>query len=360
MLAPILLLLSFQPADATRVKDIAFVEGVRDNQLVGYGLVVGLNGSGDKTGTIFTIRSLKNLLSHMGVTTFADSVKVKNVAAVMLTANLPPFGRAGTRMDVVVSSLGDAASLQGGSLIRTSLKGPDGAVYAVAQGTVTVGGLSVSSESGSSVQKNHPTVGRVINGAIIEREVPFEFNDQKDIHVTLHEPDFTTVIRLQEVINQHFGGEIAEALDPGTLRVQVPSRYESNVVALVADLETLEVEPDVAARVVLNERTGTIVIGSNVRVSTIAISHGNLTIQIKESKQVSQPLPFSGGETTVVAESEITTEEEKGEIIVLESGVSIGDLVKALNAIGASPRDLIIIFEAVKAAGALQAKLEII
>ncbi len=360
MLAPILLLMSFQPADATRVKDIAFVEGVRDNQLVGYGLVVGLNGTGDKTGTIFTVRSLKNLLSHMGVTTFADSVKVKNVAAVMLTANLPPFGRAGTRMDVMVSSLGDAASLQGGSLIRTSLKGPDGAIYAVAQGTVTVGGLAVSSERGSSLQKNHPTVGRVINGAIIEREVPFEFNDQKDIHISLHEPDFTTVTRLQEVINRHFGDEIAEALDPGTIRVQVPSRYESNVVALVADLETLEVEPDVAARVVLNERTGTIVIGSNVRVSTIAISHGNLTIQIKESKQVSQPLPFSGGETTVVAESEITTEEEKGEIIVLESGVSIGDLVKALNAIGASPRDLIIIFEAVKAAGALQAKLEII
>lgn len=218
----------------------------------------------------------------------------------------------------------------------------------------------MGSESGSSVQKNHPTVGRIINGAIIEREVPFEFNDQKDIHISLHEPDFTTVTRLQEVINRHFGDEIAEALDPGTLRVQVPSRYESNVVALVADLETLEVEPDVAARVVLNERTGTIVIGSNVTVSTIAISHGNLTIQIKESKQVSQPLPFSGGETTVVAESEITTEEEKGEIIVIESGVSIGDLVKALNAIGASPRDLIIIFEAVKAAGALQAKLEII
>ncbi len=233
MLAPILLLLSFQPTDATRVKDIAFVEGVRDNQLVGYGLVVGLNGTGDKTGTIFTIRSLKNLLSHMGVSTFADSVKVKNVAAVMLTANLPPFGRAGTRMDVMVSSLGDAASLQGGSLIRTSLKGPDGAIYAVAQGTVIVGGFAVGSESGSSVQKNHPTVGRIINGAIIEREVPFEFNDQKDIHISLHEPDFTTVTRLQEVINRHFGDEIAEALDPGTLRVQVPSRYESNVVALV-------------------------------------------------------------------------------------------------------------------------------
>lgn len=357
----LVLVLGVRPAEGARVKDIAFVEGVRDNQLVGYGLVVGLNGTGDKTGTIFTVRSLKNLLSHMGVSTFLDSVNVKNVAAVMVTANLPPFGRAGTRMDVMVSSLGDASSLQGGSLLRTPLKGPDGAIYAVAQGTVIVGGFSVGSESGSSVTKNHPTVGNVISGAIIEREIPFEFNDQKDILVSLREPDFTTVVRLQEVINRHFGADIATALDPGTLRVHVPGRYRGDVVGLVADLESLKVEPDIVAKVVLNERTGTVVIGSNVRISTIALSHGNLTIQVKESDRVSQPPPFStGGTTTVVNESEITVDEEKAEVIVLDSGVNIGDLARALNSIGVTPRDLIIIFQSIKAAGALQAKLEII
>lgn len=359
MAASLMLLNSVGPADASRIKDIADVEGVRSNQLVGYGLVVGLNGTGDKSQTIFTIRSLKNLLSHMGITTFLDDIKVKNVAAVMVTADLPPFGRAGSKMDVVVSSLGDATSLQGGSLLRTPLKGPDGNIYSVAQGTVVVGGLAVGSESGSSYTLNHPTVGRIVNGAMIEREIPFEFNDQKDILVSLHSPDFTTVTRVQEVINRHFDAELAEALDPGSLRVRVPGRYQGSVVAMVADLETLNVEPDTAARVVLNERTGTVVIGSNVRISTVALSHGNLTVEVKETKRVSQPPPFSGGETVTVPESEISVEERKEKLIVVDSGVNIGTLAKALNAIGASPRDLIIIFQAIKAAGALQAKLEI-
>ena len=355
----LILLFGARTAEGIRIKDIAEVEGVRSNQLVGYGLVVGLNGTGDKTGTIFTVRSLKNLLSHMGVSTFLDDVKVKNVAAVMVTADLPPFARSGSRMDVLVSSLGDASSLKGGSLLRTSLKGPDGAIYAVAQGTVVVGGLGVGSESGSSFSLNHPTVGRVVNGAVVEREIPFEFNDQKDILISLHFPDFTTVTRVQEVVNRQFGANIAEALDPGTIRVRVPGRYQDNVVALVADLEALQVNPDMPARVVLNERTGTVVIGSNVKISTVAISHGDLTVEVRETQRVSQPPPFSSGETVTVPESEITVEEEKGRLLVVESGVSIGDLAKALNAIGASPRDLIIIFQAIKAAGALHAKLEI-
>lgn len=359
VLAALVLLLGPNAAEASRIKDIADVEGVRSNQLVGYGLIVGLKGTGDKTQTIFTVRSLKNLLSHMGVTTFLDDVKVKNVAAVMVTADLPPFGRAGSKMDVVVSSLGDATSLQGGYLLRAPLKGPDGNIYAVAQGTVVVGGLAVGGASGSSFTLNHPTVGRIVSGAVIEREIPFEFNDQKDILVSLRSPDFTTVTRVQEVLNRHFGAEIAKALDPGTIRVRVPGRYQGNVVAMVADLETLNVEPDAPARVVLNERTGTVVIGSNVHISTVALSHGNLTVEVRESQRVSQPPPFSGGETVTVPESEITVEEKKKKLIVVESGANIGDLAKALNAIGASPRDLIIIFQAIKAAGALQAKLEI-
>jgi flagellar P-ring protein precursor FlgI len=353
------LLIGASSAWATRIKDIADVEGVRSNQLVGYGLVVGLKGTGDKTQTIFTVRSLKNLLSHMGISTFLDDIKVKNVAAVIVTADLPPFGRAGSKMDVVVSSLGDATSLQGGALLRTPLKGPDGNIYAVAQGTVVVGGLAVGGESGSSFTLNHPTVGRIVNGAVIEREIPFEFNDQKDIMVSLHTPDFTTVIRVQEAIDRHFGADIAEALDPGTVRIRVPGKYQGNVVALVADLETIGVQPDAPARVVLNERTGTVVIGSNVKISTVALSHGNLTVEVRESKKISQPPPFSGGETVTVPESEISVEQKKEKLLVVESGVNIGDLAKALNALGATPRDLIIIFQAIKAAGALQAKLEI-
>jgi flagellar P-ring protein precursor FlgI len=348
-------------AYGVRIKDIADIKGVRQNQLVGYGLVVGLNGTGDSDNAIFTIQSMVSMLERMGVTVQAKDIQVDNVAAVMVTADLPAFARSGSRIDVLVSSIGDAENLQGGTLLFTPLKAADQQVYAVAQGPVSTGGFVVGSASGSGVQKNFPTVGRVVNGALIEKEIPHKFNQKQSLTLTLHSPDFTTSTRVARAINIAFYDQIAQSHDAATIEVKVPEKYMGKVVALVTMIESLGVTPDTVSKVIINERTGTVIMGENVRISTVAIAHGNLSIEIKEDLNVSQPLPFSRrGETAVTPESEVEVQEGNNPIFLMNSSVSIAAVVKALNALGVSPRDLISIFQALKAAGALQAELEII
>jgi len=354
-----ILIVLVSPADAIRIKDIADIKGVRHNQLVGYGLVVGLNGTGDDEDSEFTIQSLASMLVRMGVKVNPKDISVDNVAGVMVTAELPPFARIGSRIDVLVSSIGSAKSLQGGTLLLTPLKAANGEVYAVAQGPVSVGGFSATG-AGGRVQKNFVTVAAITGGATIEKELPFNFLEKNSLTLALHSPDFTTAFRVAEAINTASYGRLAATLDAGTIEVSVPEKYHGNLVQLISMIEGLEVTPDTAAKVIVNERTGTVVMGENVRIATVAISHGNLSIEVKESAEVSQPLPLSKGETVVIPESDIGMKEEKTPLFLIESGVSIGELVRALNALGVSPRDLIAIFQAIKAAGALRAKLEII
>ncbi len=347
-------------ANAARIKDIADIKGVRQNQLVGYGLVVGLEGTGDSDDSLFTIQSLASLLEKMGVTVQPEDIDdVENVAAVMVTTDLPAFASQGSRIDVLVSSIGDAENLQGGTLLFTPLKGADGSVYAVAQGPVSTGGFAVSGNSGDQVQKNFPTVGRVVGGGLVEQEIHSNFNQKDSLTLALHEPDFTTASRVAQAINRAFYSQLAQTENAGSIQVSVPENYLGNTVQFVTLIESLGVTPDMVSKVVVNERTGTVIMGENVRIATIAIAHGNLSIQIDESQNVSQPLPFSrGGQTVVTPESDIVVQEGKNPIFLVESGVSIGEVVKALNALGVSPRDLIAIFQALKAAGALQAELE--
>lgn len=347
-------------AHAVRIKDIADIEGVRANQLVGYGLVVGLDGTGDGQNSEFTIQSMVSMLEKMGITVHSDDIKVDNVAAVMVTADLPPFARVGSRLDALVSSIGDAENLQGGTLLLSPLKAADGKIYAVAQGPVSTGGFSAGGAAGGKVQKNFPTVGRVVDGALVEKKIPSFFNKKDSLSLTLHNPDFTTASRVKEAINAAFNTTLAHNLDAGTVRVKVPQKYSENIVQLVALIEGLGVKPDTISKVVVNERTGTVIMGENVRISTVAIAHGNISIQVKESQDVSQPLPFSQGRTTAVPQTDVSITEEKSPIFLVESGVSIGKVVRALNALGVTPRDLIAILQSIKAAGALQAKLEII
>jgi flagellar P-ring protein precursor FlgI len=347
------------PLFAARVKDIVTIEGVRDNQILGYGLVIGLNGTGDKQGTEFTIQSLATMLSKQGIVVNPQDVKVKNVAAVIVTATLPPFIKAGSKTDVLVSSIGDATSLQGGTLLMTPLKAPNQQIYAVAQGPVSIGGF-LGGKGGDTIQKNHPTAGRIPGGALVEREVKVDLDSMELIALTLNSQDFTTALRLSKAINNFLGEEGAEPVSSATVNVRVPERFRGRIVELIASIETLDVRVDRNAKVVLNERTGTIVMGEDVRISTVAISHGNLTIQIRTEHQVSQPLPFSKGQTVVVPQREVTVEEGKSQLLLVDGGVSIGEVVRALNAIGVTPRDLIAILQAMKAAGALQAEIEII
>lgn len=346
-------------APSVRIKDIANIQGVRNNQLVGYGLVVGLDGTGDGNRSTFTVQSMVSMLENMGITVDAKDVKVKNVAAVMVTADLPPFARAGGRIDALVSSIGDAQNLQGGTLLLTPLRAGNGDVYAVAQGPVNTGGFQASG-AGASIQKNFPTVGRLIGGALVERDIHADFNLRTSLTLSLQRPDFTTVTRVTDAINGLFFDPIASSADAGTIDLQVPPAYIGNLVELVAMIESLEVTPDVTARVVINERTGTVVMGENVRIATIAIAHGNLSIIIKENTYASQPLPFSEGETVLLPDTEVSIGEGENQLVLLPQGTSIGEVVNALNALGVSPRDLIAIFQAIKAAGALQAELEVI
>lgn len=349
-------------AGAVRIKDIANVEGVRENSLIGYGLVIGLNGTGDKTGTTFTVQTLSSMLKKMGIAVEPSAVKVKNVAAVMVTAKLPPFVKGGSRIDVVVSSLGDATSLQGGTLLLTPLKGPDQQVYAVAQGPISIGGF-IGGKDGDSVQKNHPTAGRVAEGAMVEKEVGFAFMNKEQFNILLRQQDFTTALRVSQAINTQLGLEsVATAVDSGTVRLQVPDLYKGRLVELLASIEGLEVAVDLPAKVVVNERTGTIVMGDQVRISDVAVSHGNLTIRVKTEFQVSQPPSFApeGSQTVIVPQQQTEVKEEDAKILVLKGGTTIGEVVRGLNAIGVTPRDLIAILQAIKAAGALQAELEIL
>ncbi len=346
---------------AARIKDIAGFRGVRSNQLVGYGLVVGLAGSGDSDSTIFTLQSIASMLEKMGVTVKPEDIKVKNVAAVMVTADLPPFARMGSRLDALVNSIGDSKALQGGTLLMTPLKGADGQVYAVGQGPVSTGGFTVGANSGDKVQKNFTTVGRIVQGAVVEKEIPFNLNQKDTLTLALHQPDFTTATRMAEAINAGLLENAAFPQDSGTVQITVPPKYLGNIAQLIASVEVLNVTPDNISRVVINERTGTVIMGESVRISTVAIAHGNLSVEIKTSFNVSQPMPFSGtGRTAVTPDTETSVKEGRAPIYVVPSGVSIGEVVKALNALGVSPRDLISIFQALKAAGALQADLEII
>ncbi|WP_457573052.1 flagellar basal body P-ring protein FlgI [Desulfolithobacter sp.] len=348
---------------AARIKDIADIQGVRENQLIGYGLVIGLNGTGDDIKkSVFTKQAMINMVKRLGLAltpdTF-DQMKTKNVASVMVTASLPPFARPGTAIDVTVSSMGDATSLAGGSLLMTTLKGPDGKVYAVAQGPLNVGAISYGGKT-AKVQKNHPTVGRIPGGAVIERPINYQLPASGNLLYQLRQPDFTTTARMTEAINSRFGDNTAHSLDSSSVRVQMPPDYKGDVVAFVADLEKIEVQTDAPARIVVNERTGTIVMGRDVRISTVAVSHGNLNLVITEPIEVTQPNPLGTGETVTAPRTKVTMTEDQGNMVVLEMGVSIGDIAKALNAIGATPRDLIAIFQAIKAAGALQGELVIL
>lgn len=357
-----MILASASHAEASsRIKDIATFEGVRDNLLVGYGLVTGLQGTGDELNSMAATReSLIGMLERLGVNTRDGNLDTDNIAAVLVTATMPPFARQGARVDVTVSSLGDADSLQGGMLAVTPLIGADGEVYAVAQGPVQVGGF-VAQGAAEVVSRGVPTNGRIPAGGIVEREIDFALADLMSVKIGLHNPDFTTARRMSDAINAFLGTTAAVAMDPGTVQLQVPQGYATSVVNLVTDIEQLRIEPDLPARVVIDESTGVIVIGDGVRISQVAIAQGNLTIRVTETPQVSQPAPFSeAGETVVVPRTQIEIDEdEERRLQVVNGGVNLQDLVNGLNSLGVGPRDMISILQAIKASGALHAEIEV-
>ncbi len=348
------------PAGATsRIKDVVSFEGVRENKLVGYGLVVGLNGTGDSLRNApFTQQSLQSMLERLGVNTRnTTNIDTKDVAAVMVTASLPAFSASGSQIDVTVSAMGDSKSLLGGTLLVTPLLGADGEVYAVAQGTVQTGAISASGASGSSITRGVPTSGRIASGASVEREIGFDFSKMASLRLTLHNPDFTTSERIAKAVNARFPG--AASADNPTIVTLTPPKGD-NIVNFVTSVEQLEVDPDVPAKVVIDEVNGVVVMGDDVRISTVAIAQGNLTISVQETPQVSQPAPLSQGTTTVVPQSQVGFNEQKGRhLIMLRSGASLAALVKGLNTLGVTPRDMISILQAIKTAGALQADIEV-
>ena len=343
-----------------RVKDLADIEGVRSNQLIGYGLVVGLNRTGDRVQqNIYARQTLQNLLERMGISTNAAGLKPENIATVLVTATLPPFARPGSKIDVTVSSIGDAKSLQGGTLILTSLKGLDGQVYAVAQGSISIGGISAGN-SGNSVEINHPTVGRMPNGANVERAVPTELATGNQIVMVLRNEDFSTAARLNDVINVKFGPGTARALDGRNIEVIIPDVYGTNRVRFIAELESLSLRPDKIAKIIINERTGTIVMGSEVKIASVAISQGGVTVKVGTEYDVSQPNPLSpGGQTFVVPNTTIDIKEKKPESVILPDGATVDEVVRGLRSVGVSARDIISILQAIKSAGAMNAELEL-
>ncbi|MFP4392035.1 MAG: flagellar basal body P-ring protein FlgI [Desulfohalobiaceae bacterium] len=354
----LLLLLGSQVgAESVRLKDIASFSGVRSNQLVGYGLVVGLSGTGDQRGAQFTVQSVANMLENMGVRVDKSELRPQNVAAVTVTSRMPASAQPGSTLDVAVSSIGDAESLQGGTLLMTPMKGIDGDVYALAQGQLTLGGFQAEGQAGETTQ-NSTTVARIPEGAVVERQVPFEFNTQQDMSINLDVQDFSTTQRVVEKINQVLGGDYSRAEDISSINLQIPDKFQGNLVPLMASLENLTVSPDSRAKVVVDEKTGTVVMGHNVRLSPAAVAQGNLQVTIEERPEVSQPAPFSPGETVVVPRTDIEVEEEDQRLTML-SGARLQELVDGLNAIGATPRDLISILRTLKSAGALHAELEV-
>lgn len=342
-----------------RVKDIAEIEGVRGNQLIGYGIIVGLNRTGDRTQqNVYASQTLQNLLERMGITTTVTSMKPENLATVLVTANLPPFARQGSRIDVTVSSIGDARSLQGGTLVITPLKGMDGQVWAVAQGSVSIGGISAGG-GGNSIDINHPTVGRVPNGATVERAAPTGLSDAKSLTLVLRQEDFTTAARMSRAVNGKFGAGTARAMDGRNVEVRLPSEYSDDRVSFIAELETLKVQTDAIAKIIINERTGTIIMGREVRVSSVAISQGGVTIKVGTEFDVSQPNAFSrNGDTVVTPRTSVEVKERKPESVVLPDGATVDEVVRGLRSVGVSARDIISILQAIKSAGALSADLE--
>ena len=360
--AALLVIAPFEAHAFSRIKDLADVEGVRGNMLIGYGLVVGLANTGDSLKNApFTQQALQTMLERLGVNTRGQQVNTKDVAAVMVTANLPAFAAQGSHIDVTVSAMGDAKSLSGGALLATPLLAADGDVYALAQGPVAIGGFSAQGQA-ASVTRGVPTSGRISNGAIVEKEISFALAAAPSLRLSLRNPDLTTAQRMAQAINRYLGQFAATATDPSTVRLTRPDSYNGNIVALLTDVEQLKVEPDLPAKVVVDEQSGVIVMGSDVRISTIAIAQGNLTIKVTETPQVSQPSPFSNtGTTQLVPRTNIQIDEGKGnKIAVVQDGVSLQHLVDGLNALGVGPRDIISILQAIKAAGALQADIEII
>jgi len=357
-----LLVIVALPVSAERIKDLASVAGVRSNPLVGYGLVVGLNGSGDQTSQApFTVQSLKNMLSELGVAVPPNvNPQLKNVAAVAIHAELPPFAKPGQQIDVTVSSIGNSSSLRGGSLLMTPLKGADGEVYAIAQGNLVVGGLGVQGSDGSRVSVNIPSVGRIPNGAQVERALPMAVGSGDTLMLNLHRADYTTAARLVGALQQAFGPEVAQAIDAVTIEVRAPSDPSARI-GFMARVENLELNPgEAAAKVIINSRTGTVVMGGLVRVLPAAITHGSLTVTIQENTAVSQPEPFSQGQTVAVPQSTVQVQEENNRMFLFNGGVSLEEIVRAVNEVGAAPGDLVAILEALKQAGALRAELEVI
>jgi len=348
---------------AVRIKELANINGVRSNQLIGFGLVIGLANTGDRaTNVFFSIQTMVNMLQKLGVTVPENRVsqlQFKNAATVMVTAELPAFAHQGDRIDVIVSSLGDSKSLQGGTLLMTPLKGPDSTTYAVAQGPLSIGGFAVQGAA-RGVQKNHLNVGRIAGGGMVEKELKNNFNMKEELLLSLKRTDFTTGSRVARVINNEMKDIFANPMDGRTIRIKIPEFYRHNVPAFVTKIESLQVEPDAIAKVIIDERTGTVVMGENVRLSTVAVAHGSLFVQITETPEASQPPPLSEGTTVVTPRTRVSVEEGEDRLIIVPNGVGIGDVVNALNAIGVTPRDLIAILQAIKASGSLHAELETI
>jgi flagellar P-ring protein precursor FlgI len=342
---------------ATRLKELVSIEGVRDNQLMGYGLVVGLAGSGDRRQSVFPAQSLANLLARMGLTVDPTTIQVKNTAAVMITATLPPYSQAGSRIDVTISAMGDAPSLQGGVLLMTALKGPDDQIYAVAQGPLVLGGF-VAGSGASTQSSNHPTVGRIPNGAIVERGAP-SVNLTANLHLQLDRADFATAARIAEALNKRFG-DVAHAENEALIAVTLPKEYDKKITEFVADLERLTVETDTEAVIVVNERTGTIVMGKDVQISPVAIMQGNLNVEVQTTTSVSQPIAPGAGTTQTVQQPNVSVKQEPSRNLMLKEGATVEELVRSLTQIGSTPRDIISILQNLKSAGALDADLRVI
>jgi flagellar P-ring protein precursor FlgI len=353
------LILISSGAGAVRIKDATTLAGVPDNQVVGYGLIVGLNGTGDGNKSAFTVNSIASMLEKFGITISASQIKVKNVAAVIVTSDIPPFSPVGTRVDVNVSSMGDASSLEGGQLLMTPLRGQDGVTYAVAQGPVSIGGFNINAGAGNVIRRNHSTVGRIPDGAIIRRQQGNSYLQDDTFTLSLNNPDFQSAINITNLINTMYRKKLASAIDSREIRVKIPPGYLDNPVAFIADVGNFDVELDKAARVVINERTGTVVIGGNVIIDEVAIAHGNLQVEITSRYGVSQPMPFGEGQSLVVPEVETVVKDKNARLLALRESSTVGEIASALNELGVTPRDIVAIFQALKEAGALNAELTI-